>query len=214
MQMSYLTLKILQENSIMKGQSKYKSNPKRQAAPLTYNPKSIAIIADPIVKTQSIKVYSSILINQMKESKRKNLHSTFGKAGRFPKQQFFHENLIINESSQLQKSRGPTFPKGQRIIFHGNQQTPGPGNYNISEAKVIKSQPEKAYKVNKEFLDYMNSRPKSVQQCNPGPGTYELGSTLRKRGISFTRSRIGSLRISQSPGPGQYTISRPISRVQ
>ena len=99
-------------------------------------------------------------------------------------------------------------------MFKRNTETTGPGNYNISEAKVFKNQPEKPYKVNKEFLDYMNTRPKSDQHNNPGPGTYDLGSTLRKRGISFTRARMGSINISQSPGPGQYTISRPISRLQ
>ncbi|CAD8193059.1 unnamed protein product [Paramecium octaurelia] len=150
----------------------------------------------------------------MKESKRKNLHQTFGKADRFPKQQFFCENFVISEPSQIKRFPGPSFPKGQRIAFHRNQQTPGPGNYNICDVKVIRGQLEKPYKVNKEFLDYMNSRPKSVQHSNPGPGTYELGSTLQSRGISFTRSRIASVRIAQSPGPGQYTISRPISRVQ
>ncbi|CAK73215.1 unnamed protein product (macronuclear) [Paramecium tetraurelia] len=150
----------------------------------------------------------------MKESKPKNIHQTFGKADRFPKQQFLCETFVISEPSKAKYSPGPSFPKGQRIVFYRNQQTPGPGNYNICDVKVYRGRPEKPYKVNKEFLDYMNSRPKSVQHSNPGPGTYQLGSTLRKRGISFTRSRIDSLRIAQSPGPGQYTISRPISRLQ
>lgn len=62
MLISYFTLKRLQENSIMKGYIKQKNNPKRQAAPLTYIPNRIAIIIDPIVKNQSINVYSCILI--------------------------------------------------------------------------------------------------------------------------------------------------------
>lgn len=34
----------------------------------------------------------------------------------------------------------------------------------------------------------MNSRPKSVQHVHPGPGAYDLGSTLRRRGVSFTKA--------------------------
>lgn len=47
-------------------------------------------------------------------------------------------------------------------MFNRNSITPGPGNYNILEVKVFKSPPKKSYKINKEFLDYMNSRPRSV----------------------------------------------------
>lgn len=81
-------------------------------------------------------------------------------------------------------------------MFSRNSQTPGPGNYNIIKVKVFKSPPKQPYKVNKEFLDYMNSRPKSVSYNIPGPGAYYLGSTLRKRGISFTRARTGSMSIT------------------
>ncbi|CAK67186.1 unnamed protein product (macronuclear) [Paramecium tetraurelia] len=152
----------------------------------------------------------------MKESKQKYLHQTFGKADRFPKQKYCCETSTFCELIRIKKDselRGPTFPKGQRKMFNQNSETPGPGNYNISVVRVFRIPPEQPYKVNKEFLDYMNSRPKSIQHVYPGPGAYEFKSTLSKRKISFTRARMGSFSVSQSPGPGQYTISRPVSRV-
>ncbi|CAD8182551.1 unnamed protein product [Paramecium octaurelia] len=145
-----------------------------------------------------------------------NKQSTFGKADRFPKLQIYSENFVVGDPTHIQQIKfgGPSFPKSQRRIFGYQIQTPGPGNYNIADFKSIKQQADKLYRVNREFMDYMKSRPRSVQQNNPGPGAYDLGSTIRKRGISFTKARVNSFHIEQSPGPGQYTISRPISRVQ
>jgi hypothetical protein len=74
-------------------------------------------------------------------------------------------------------------------MFLRNSQTPGVGNYNIVYQRIINlHKKEPPYKINKEFLDYMNSRPKSVQFVHPGPGAYDLGSTLRSRGVSFTKA--------------------------
>lgn len=49
----------------------------------------------------------------------------------------------------------------------------------------------------------MRSRPKTQHIDYPGPGAYDINSTIRKRGISFTKAEGGfSLVLSSGPGPG------------
>ena len=127
------------------------------------------------------------------------------------------------------RSEGPQFSMKGRPQSASRDQLPGPGAYNTSFAN--KERPQSAWIGSSSRKDLRSdsqqfpgpgaysatlgqaspqwkfgngARKAQAAESNPGPGSYQLQSTLSKQGFSIG-SRVKPKSVDQSPGPGAYS---------
>lgn len=94
---------------------------------------------------------------------------------------------------------------GSKFIHNGmgpNSFTPGPGNYNTFTV----TRPNSGVTIGAKYGDSKN------QETEPGPGSYNLGSSKRTGAKIGTAQRKNFESKEENPGPGEYTYEkRPYS---